>query len=314
MLALDWTKDAATRAGKPFLFNAMDQDGKVLLSQLTESTSPYEVEPAMRALKSRGVCPKVVYVDDGCCNIWPKLLAKLWPDVHVRLDGQHAICRLTQTTSSTQHPWHKTFCALLSEAVYNIDSQELQRLGQARARQGLSKHVPNSMRAKYIPRMVRDPAAIIDGINAAIQRFDGSTHDEMGELLTRRTHQSWAALEEHVRNGCLCDPPGIDMNRTTQTCVIGGEEFRCIRTQRGVSCLEGFHTHQKQWLGSFAQHASDTGQMLLSDGALRWNRKRHATLDGNALPMVFASKCLHSANDLHRRLCGENLYHSLPDN
>jgi len=91
MLALDWTKDAATRAGKPFLFNVMDQDGKVLLSQLTESTSPYEVEPAMRALKSRGVCPKVVYVDDGCCNIWPKLLAKLWPDVHVRLDGQHAI-------------------------------------------------------------------------------------------------------------------------------------------------------------------------------------------------------------------------------
>ena len=120
-------------------------------------------------------------------------------------------------------------------------------------------------------------------------------------------------LKEHVRNGCLCDPPSIAMNRSSQTSVISGEEFHRIRTQRGTSCLEGFHTHQKQWLGSLAQHASDAGQMLLSDGALRWNRKRNATLGATTLPTVFASKCLQSANDLHRRLRGENLYHNLPE-
>ena len=30
-------------------------------------------------------------------------------------------------------------------------------------------------------------------------------------------------------------------------------------------------------------------------------------------PMVFAGKCLQSANNLHRRLCGESLYHNLAD-
>ena len=54
----------------------------------------------------------------------------------------------------------------------------------------------------------------------------------------------------------------------------GGESFHMIRAMRGASALEGFHTHQKQWLGCLARHAADAGAALLADGALRWNRKR----------------------------------------
>ena len=80
----------------------------------------------------------------------------------------------------------------------------------------------------------------------------------------------------HVRTGCLCDPQDIELNVYGATWTLGGEEFRAVKSKRGSSCLEGFHTHQKSWLGASATHNGDIGIALLRDGALRWNRKRHA--------------------------------------
>ena len=56
--------------------------------------------------------------------------------------------------------------------------------------------------------------------------------------------------------------------------VIGGEEFLSYKSRRGTSALEGFDTHQKLWLGTLATHSKDAGSALLTDGAMRWNRKR----------------------------------------
>ena len=66
--AMDWTKDAAARSSASFLFNVMDSDGLVLASKLTKNCSPEEVAPVLRALRDRGCRPKVIYVDDGCCD------------------------------------------------------------------------------------------------------------------------------------------------------------------------------------------------------------------------------------------------------
>ena len=38
--------------------------------------------------------------------------------------------------------------------------------------------------------------------------------------------------------------------------------------------VEGLRAHQKQWLGTFEQHAIDVGEALLKDGAERWNRAK----------------------------------------
>ena len=46
-----------------------------------------------------------------------------------------------------------------------------------------------------------------------------------------------------------------------------------VRNARGSSALEGFHTHQKAWLGSLSKHSADAGAALLRDGAQRWNRR-----------------------------------------
>ena len=69
------------------------------------------------------------------------------------------------------------------------------------------------------------------------------------------------------------------MNKFGDEVCIGGEYFRTVRTSRGASALEGFHNHQKQWLGCLARHAADAGAALLADGAVRWNRKRRRDIE-----------------------------------
>jgi len=135
----------------------------------------------------------------------------------------------------------------------------------------------------------------------------------MGELLTPRTGQAWAALKTHVQAGCLCDPPGMNMHTFGEPTMIGGADFRTIRMKRGASVLEGFHTHQKQWLGLFAQHNAEAGRALLADGAVRWNRRRRnkASHETTTIPLVFAGGLLQAADRLHKRLSGEGLYPGL---
>ena len=128
ILMVDWTYDAAARCSTPRLFNVISCDQKCLASKLTKSCSPKEVEPELLKLKQRGVVPRLVYVDDHCCGVWKQLLEKLWPHVHVRLDGMHAIRRLVRTTSSTQLSWHGAFCRAVADAIYTYDPSEQGRL------------------------------------------------------------------------------------------------------------------------------------------------------------------------------------------
>ncbi len=313
VLVLDWTKDAAARCGGSALFNVMDGNRRILLSRLTASCSPYEAQPLILELVQRGVRPKVVYVDDGCCGAWKAFLESVWPGVFVRLDGMHAIMRLTQTVTSTQHPWYGHFCVLLSQAIYTYNQSDMARLRRARARKGLGPDLPKSARSNYVPRVIADAPIIVASIEAAIASFQGRAHSEMGPLLTSETSAAWTQLRKHVQAGCLCDPPGVNLMSFGKSAVIGGEEFRTIQTLRGASALEGFHAQLKQWLGPFAHHGTDAGTALLTDGVLRWNRKRNNEGSGRsaALPLVFANGLLNRVDDLQRRLTGERLYPGL---
>ena len=164
---------------------------------------------------------------------------------------------------------------MLSEATYTLDQKEADRLNEACKRNGLSG-ISDDSQSTFIPRVIVDARRIEENIDRALHTFQGRAHAEMGELLTPATTNAWANLREHVRAGCLCDPPNIDLNTFGEPVVISNEQFRPIlRTKRGASALEGFHSHQKQWLGLRAQHSAEAGDALLADGALRRNWKRH---------------------------------------
>jgi len=259
----------------------MDGGHRILMSSLTKTCSPYEVKCLLASLKQRGVKPKVVYVDCECCGAWRNVVDSIWPKAVVRLDGMHAIRRMTRTVSSTQHPWHGRFCAALSNAIYTYDPETLSRLVAARRREGLSGGCPNHTKSKSVPRVIADPERIARDIESVLTGHE-KAHGDAGPLLTPATAAAWVDLKQHVLSGCLCDPPHMDMNVYGAGVTIGGECFKQIRTLRGASALEGFHNHQKQWLGCLARHAADAGAALLADGALRWNRKRRRESSSDA--------------------------------
>jgi len=315
VLVLDWTRGVASRCDGHALLNAMDSGRRLLLSRLTATCGPWEAQPAIAELAARGVRPKAVYVDDECCGAWKELLGSTWPDAAVRLDGMHAIMRLTQTVTCTQHPWHGEFCSKLSEAIYTHDPKEAARLRNAWLRDGLGSSVPNRTRNKYVPRVIIDPPGILARVEATMAHYARRAHGEKGPLFTEATHRAWANLKSHVERGCLCDPPDLHLHDVRlRGMEIGGQLFFPVRTLRGASALEGFHAHQKAWLGPLAHHCKESGQALLAEGAARWNRKRRQEAgEEHALPTVFAEGLLHTADALHLELTGCRLYPALAD-
>ena len=283
IVSFDWTVDAARRCGSPYLFNAMCNNSQmVLLSVLTETSAPNEISSAVAELKQRGIHPKVAYVDDDCCGAWRSLLQGIWQRMAVRLDIMHAMRRLTRSVSSTQHPWHGEFCGSLSSAIYAFDVGEQRRLRTAWRRAGNICEVPRELEKRYVPRVVTDPARIASSIEGILTAYARRVHPDAGQLLTPATHRAWASLKVHVLAGCLCDPPVIQLNKYGDAWSVGGESFKEVTSTRGSSALEGFHAHQKQWLGPFATHGAEAGTALLRDGTARWNRNRRGSVDAAA--------------------------------
>jgi hypothetical protein len=269
VLVLDWTRDAAARCGREWLFNAMDGQHIILCSELTAACKPADVSHILQRLFDRGVRPKVIYVDEECCGAWPPLVSALWPDAVVRLDGMHAIRRLMRTTSSTQHPWHGRLGSALSNAIYTAAVE----VGQgARGSADAPEPLSQQQRRHSAFRRIEDPQRIISSIEAVLQSFN-TPCTQAGALLTQETFAAWQCLRKHVAKGCLCDPSGVELNSCRETETAGDSRQACVRNARGSSALEGFHTHQKGWLGPLSTHSADAGMALLADGAQRWNRR-----------------------------------------
>ena len=274
ILRLDWTHGAAARCGRKNLLNIMDGAGNILLTKLTHSAEPFSAKYYIHDLLQRGVEPKLAYVDKDCCGAWASVLKTAWPNIHIRLDSMHAIKRLTQTTTSTQHPLHGSFCAELSKSIFSADATILQRLRKAWSQQhGVKKKLPKSVERKIVPRCVRESAAIVASVEQVLSTF-AQLPNTAGGLLTEATKEAWQNLKTHVLNGCLQDPPAMNMYVRDHEITIGGEKFHALRSLRGTSHVEGLHAHQKQWLGIFAHHTTEVGEALLKDGACRWNRDK----------------------------------------
>ena len=315
VLKLDWTTHAAARCRANFLLNVMTGENKVLASVPTATSAPNEAEHVLWQLRGRGVRPKVAYVDDECCGAWAAIVGRVWPGCFVRLDALHAIMRLTKTTVSTQHPWHGQFCGMVSEALFTYDKCALQRLDKAMARQRRSRAPTKALKCKYVPRVIQDAEGIAHAIEEIIERFERKVHADKGTLLTPGTRCAWAHLRGHILRGCVCDPPGINLNipDATEPLQIGGETYYRIRKLRGTSSLEGYHSHQKRWLGPLGRHAPDAAMALLSDGNLRWNRNRsnENLPEDERTPPIFAHGLLEEARHLHQRLCSKTAHPNL---
>ena len=302
ILAIDWTHDAGVRCQGTWMFNATDADGKVLASVATKTTAPLEVEPVLRDLHSRGARPTIIYVDCECCGAWKPIIEKVWPGANIVLDSFHAMRRLTQTTSSTRHPWHAEFCKRVSEAMFAEDEVLSARFNKAFKRSKLRRKARARLKAECVTRRINDKSAIEKSIDDAIAEYKTRIHPTFGPLLTPKTLSAWSSLKLHVRNGCLRDPPGVDLYTVqAKPLVVGGETLDKFKSKRGSSALEGFHSIQKSWLGQQV-HSRKRGLALVADGTVRHNRRRrnHMASDLQQTPPVYAAGLLSPTDHCYR--------------
>ena len=276
ILRVDWTQKAAAQCGATYLLNVMDGGGRILISEFTENGKPYSAEQAMQQLYQRGCQPKVVYVDEECCGQWPKILGNIWPDAAVRLDPLHAMMRLTQATTSTQHPCHGSFCAGLSKCFFRYDDGVYERLRRAWTLEHGSASLPAAVVREHVPRVMRQPSDVSGKVDELMEKYLTMQCCSAGPLLTAATRTAWQALLPHIERGCLSDPCEVALEKYGEIIKIGGQDFQKVKSLRGTSQVEGLHAHQKCWLGQFGQHGRSTGQALLKEGAYRWNRSKLA--------------------------------------
>ena len=274
VLRLDWTNGAAMRCREKHLLNIMDGQSRILTFRFTSNAKPHASKECMQELFDRGVRPKIVYVDDECCGCWLQMLRTFWPGVAVKLDPMHAMRRLTETTSSTQHPDHGSFCKKLANCIFKYDADVMKRISQAWLTECGDITLPPQVKRKYVPRIIPEPQMIVGAIEQLLDEFQTRDHDAEGMLLTTRTKEAWQLLRQHILKGCLSDPPDVNLNSCGPAVTIGGMHFAAIKSLRGTSPVEGLHAHQKQWLGMFGHHDCEVGAALLKDGAWQWNRAK----------------------------------------
>jgi len=196
---------------------------------------------------------------------------------------------------------------MLSEAMFSYDLGVLRRLQTAVVRHGMGAP-PQGMKRARVPRIIKDAPRIIRSIDHIMDIFDKDSDDAAGALITAGTRNAWANLREHVSKGCLCDPPNVNLHMYVDSAPleVGGEVFRRVISLRGTSRLEGYHGHQKLWLGTLGIHGREAGVALLTDGLLRWNRERgnEAATGSEQVPSVFAGGLLSEARRLRQQAPG----------
>ena len=231
------------------------------------------------------------------------MLRTFWPDVAVKLDPMHAMKRLTETTASTQHPDHGSFCTKLSNCIFKYDAKVMERISRAWSTEHGDITLPPQVKRKYVPRIIPEPQVIVSAIEKLLEEFRTCNHATQGMLQTIRTAEAWQLLRQHISKGCLSDPLDVRLNCGGPAVMIGGMRFASIKSLRGTSPVEGLHAHQKQWLGMFGQHDCEVGAALLKDGAWRWNRAKSNAReefgeDADVTHCLKFSKCSAAASNL----------------
>jgi hypothetical protein len=72
--------------------------------------------------------PRVLYVDRDCCATRSKQQFHKFPDMVVRLDIWHYMRRISVACCSESHALYGTFMLQLSDAIFQWDPEDVERL------------------------------------------------------------------------------------------------------------------------------------------------------------------------------------------
>jgi hypothetical protein len=256
--------------------------GQVLNMVMTPSESEHTLQSMTQGLVKRFEArqvppPRVLYVDRSCCdqkngsNVYKRLFAG-WDGLEVRMDIWHLLKRFEKACVSSKHLLYARFMPLLSEAFFQWDAEDYQRV-LSTLPQGTTS-VPRKLLLKHCKRNVRSPEEIELYVGALLDGLRDVT-DLRGQKLIddRKADDIWATEKRHLH--CVQDVPGVELYTIVGYVEVNGVKLPVYRCARGSSSLESLHVHLFGFIpGTSASPVAF--QAYLLDGIVQWNNARLA--------------------------------------
>lgn len=273
--------------------NVGNEKGEIVASVLTSSEDLSSLKPLADGLVRRyataGVEPPVVmYTDRDCCSEQGlsrlKQLFSEWECMKIRLDMWHFMRRIALACTTESHPLYGTFMAGVSNAVFEWDQQDFDKLLEAKRNVLSSSGVINPSDSAVKKSISREEAALhcrrtTRGVDKTVQMLENlflaltPATDTLGvPLLKDELAEIWEEQRRHIP--CLQDPPGVPLYTITGYANKGGVRLPVFRCARGSTSLESFHYHLARFVPGTSASALNF-QAFLLDGIDRWNQSRY---------------------------------------
>ena len=190
----------------------------------------------------------------------------------------HATQRITRTLSQ-KHGAFPIFTARLRDALLPVVKEDLQALKCRMLAQGMTEEEwekefekKQTVLIKHCRRFIPGPEKLLPRM-VALEVIYANIPDARTRLpfFSKKTWIKWNALKDHVRVGCLSDPP-VDEVPLYSERGIRKDGSVVLACSRGTNGLEGYHQKVAR-VASGKNVGPQLAQGLMSEFTFRWNMK-----------------------------------------
>ncbi|KAI3642336.1 hypothetical protein MP228_011891 [Amoeboaphelidium protococcarum] len=185
----------------------------------------------------------------------------------VLLDSFHFIDRYKV---SKHHFLYKSFLQFMSDATFVNCQADVEAVKKYLSNKQIPPVQLDWMYRKYlasgrIRRIIPEAEKVAARVDEVVTKFHGMCPNFINKSVLE-THQNQL---KHLLNGCLSDPPGVNLYRQLSTASASLLKLKCAR---GSSKQEGFHFYLRNSIKA-KQMSQELADLVVMDLVFQWNCK-----------------------------------------
>ncbi|KAI3641489.1 hypothetical protein MIR68_000619 [Amoeboaphelidium protococcarum] len=230
------------------LYSLVNEYGQVAGFWLVPNKSLKELTGEFEVLKQRYAAkdeegPQAFFTDLCCTE--RAFLSDMFESLSATGQGQRVLLDIFHFMErypvKKKHPLYSLFASNLRDAIFICSEEDMQDVKSVLQQRGVSDKQMDQIKRSYLLRngKVRrfvPPADILSNrIDQVVQMFRAVNSEFIDDQVMKHHERNL----KHAKDGCLSDPPGVDMYLQLKPGDDGSfKQFKCFR---GTSQQEGYH-------------------------------------------------------------------------